>query len=191
MAGTGKTIPDRDEQDIGLPARHFLRNQPCHFLLLIDDVEEGRRGVIKEVFIRYRTAMDTLLLSDEKQRAAVHFFANMLEAYYFAHSAAVNQALGSTVLEGDHAGDVELIRHPKNELKDRWHGFDERAHGALIVDRLDLEHVLANPQTCAYLRSLLAWCVRQLHARCQVWDSDLGQRFQLQAGTRESLTDHQ
>ena len=47
--------------------------------------------------------------------ASVHFLVNMLEAYYFAHAAATNGVLG-TELE-DFEGDVESIRHPKNDLK--------------------------------------------------------------------------
>jgi hypothetical protein len=115
----------------------------------------------------------------------------MLEAYYFAHSAAVNQALGALVLAADHEGDVELIGHPKNELKRRHPGFDERAHGALIVPLLEAEHILANPNTCGFLRSLFGWCVRQLLANGQVWDPNLGQCFQLAAGAREHLTSNQ
>ena len=191
MAGSGKIIPDSDEEKIGFPARRFLRGQPGHFVIVIDDVEEARRSIVAQVFERYRKALDTMLQPEERQRAAVHFLANMLEAYYFAHSAAVNQALGTTVLETDHDGDVELIGHPKRELKKRFPGFDERTHGAMIVGLLDLEHVLANPESCAYLRSLLGWCVRQLLANGQVWDPNLGHRFQLQAGVREQLTDKQ
>jgi hypothetical protein len=46
-----------------------------------------------------------------------YFLVNMLEAYYFAHSKAVNMAAGRIVLANDHEGDVETIPHPKNELK--------------------------------------------------------------------------
>ncbi len=191
MVGTGKIIPDNDEDQIGLPARRFMRCQSCHFVILIDDIEEARRPVIAQVFERYRKALDTMLQPAERKKVAVHFFANMLEAYYFAHSAAVNQALDSKVLEKDHDGDVELIGHPKGQLKHLFPGFDERAHGALIVPLLDMDHILGNPKTCAYFRSLYGWCVRQLQANGQVWDPHLGQRFQLQIGTREQLTDNQ
>jgi hypothetical protein len=191
MVGTGKVIPDSDEEKIGLPTRHFLRNQAHHFVILIDDVEQARRPVIRLVFERYRKALDTMLKPAEREKAAVHFFANMLEAYYFANSAAVNQALGATVLNADYDGDVETIEHPKGELKKLFAGFDERAHGALIVPLLDVDHILANPKTCAYFRSLFGWCVRQLQANCQVWDSKLGQCFQLQAGVHEQLSKNQ
>ena len=191
MVGSGQTIPDKDEQEIGLPARRFLRGEPAHCVILIDDVEQARRPVIDQIFRRYRTALDIMLTAPERARASVHFFANMLEAYYFAHSAAVNQALGTTVLAQDWAEDVESIGHPKGELKNRVQGFDERAHGALILPLLDLDHVLSNPQTCAFLRSLFGWSVRQLCDCAQVWDAELPQRYQLQNGVREALTNAQ
>ena len=138
MIGSGKVIPTKDEEQIGMAARAFLRNQPCRFVILIDDMEHPRQTWIAQVFARYRAALDTMLLHDEKQRAAVHFFATMLEAYYFAHSAAVNTALGASVFASDFAGDVETIRHPKNELKNKFAGFDARSQGALIVPMLGL-----------------------------------------------------
>jgi len=191
MAGTGKTIPNRDEERIGLPARRHLRNQPHHFVLLIDDVEAARRPMIDQIFTRYRKAMDTMLIAEEKNRAAVHFFANMLEAYYFAHSDAVNQALGNAILAGDWQGDVEQIEHPKGKLKELRQGFDERAHGADIVPLLDLHHILSNADTCAFLRSQFAWCVKQLNAHAQIWDANLSQYFRLPDGSRAPLTNNQ
>lgn len=191
MVGSGKTIPDKDEEEIGIPARRFLSKNPCRFVVLIDDVEEARRPDIARIFERYRKALDTLLQPAEQQRASVHFLANMLEAYYFADSGAVNRALGAMVLDADYNGEVEFIRHPKNELKRLFPGFDERAHGASIVPLLNTDHILDNPQTCAFLRSLFDWCVQKLHAHCNVWVPDLEQSFQLQTGIREPLTSNQ
>lgn len=188
MVGCGKTIPDRDQNEIGLPARGFLQNHPNRFLILIDDVEADRRPRIDQVFARYRLALDTMLGDGEKSRVAVHFLANMLEAYYLANSAAVNQALGTTVLDADHAGDVEEIPHPKNQLKGLFHGFDEKDDGAKIVPLLDLDHVLNNPETCAFLRSLFGWCVGRLSESAEQWDPDLSVRYQLEQGIREPLT---
>ena len=188
MVGSGQIIPTEDERDIAIPARQYLRQQPCRFLVLIDDVEHARRPFIAQVFARYRAALDTLLAPDEQHRASVHFFASMLEAYYFAHSTAVNVALETNVLTADFAGDVETIRHPKNELKQSFPGFDERVHGAKIVARLELDHVLSNPQTCAFLRSLFGWCVQRLLDHCPVYDAGLGAYFNLQGGVREPLT---
>ena len=120
MVGSGQDIPTNDESEIGIPVRHFLRQPPCRFLVLIDD--------------------------------------------------------------------VETIRHPKNELKQSFPGFDERVHGAKIVARLELDHVLSNPQTCAFLRSLFGWCVQRLLDHCPVYDAGLGAYFNLQGGVREPLT---
>jgi hypothetical protein len=191
MAGTGKIIPDTDEEQIGLPARRFLRNQTLHFIILIDDVEASRRSFIDQVYLRYRKAIDTMLQSEETRRASVHFFANMLEAYYFAHSQAVNIALKSLVLSSDFSGDVETINHPKNQLKNLFVGFDEREHGALIVAQLDLDYILANPNTCAFLRSLIGWCVNQLVRYGQLYDSKLPHYYQLRDGIRAEITKDQ
>ena len=154
MIGTGKTIPDRDQSEIGLPARRFLAQQST-FVVLVDDLEENRAHAIKEVFKRYRLALDTILRAD-KHRASVHFFVRMLEAYYFADAQAINAVLG-TELDDCH-GDVETIPHPKNELKKLVPGFDEVEHGREIVARLGVPHVLSTPDTCASLRTLFAWC---------------------------------
>ena len=65
----------------------------------------------------------------------------------------INQVLGTDL--ADHDGDVEEIRHPKNELKRIAPGFDEIEHGRLIVDLLDVPHILSRPETCRSLRTLL------------------------------------
>jgi len=188
MIGCGEDILSEDEREIGLPARRFLRDQPCHFVVLIDDVEYKRRPVLAQVFQRYREALDTMLRPEERIRAAVHFFANMLEAYYFAHSGAVNKAIGALVLESDAEGDVEQMLHPKNDLKRRHVGFDEKADGSKIVPLLDLDHILNNPNTCAYLRALFAWCVRQVKDNCPVYDDDLHTRYRIPVGAQADLT---
>ena len=155
MVGTGKTIPDRDAEEIGLPARRYL-SQPDRFVVLVDDLEHGRRTQAMGVFLRYRRALDTMLRAD-RRRAAVHFFVNMLEAYYFADARTVNAVLGTAL--ADRVGDVETIRHPKNDLKGMRPAFDEIEHGKQIMEKLDMEHVLSRPDTCASLRALFAWCV--------------------------------
>jgi hypothetical protein len=191
MVGSGQIIPTEDEREIAIPARQFLRQQTCRFLILIDDVEHDRRPIISQVFNRYRAALDTLLAPEERRRAAVHFLANMLEAYYFAHSAAVNAVLEMNVLLADFLEDVETIRHPKNDLKRLCPDFDERVHGARIVARLDIDHVLSNPKTCAFLRSLFGWCVQRLLDHCPVYDVELRTCFNLRNGLREPLTANQ
>ena len=110
MLGSGKAVPDRDASEIGLPARGFLSSHD-RYVLLVDDLEADRSQVMQEVFGRYRAALDTVLSEDQARRAAVHFFVNMLEAYYFADTRAVNDVLDTEL--ADFAGDVESIRHPK------------------------------------------------------------------------------
>lgn len=156
MVGTGKTIPDSDASEIGLPARRFMESGgDC--VMLVDDLEFGRSAVAAEVFDRYRRALDTMLVADRAHKAAVHFLVNMLEAYYFADTEAVNRVLG-TNLE-DFNGDVETIRNPKNELKTAYAAFDEREHGPMIVRNLNVLHVLSRADSCASLRTMFAWAV--------------------------------
>ncbi len=71
-------IPDKDDE-IGLHARRFLSTSKCAYVLVVDDLEQSRAGDARQVFERYRKALDTIL-SQDKQRAAVHFLVNMLGA---------------------------------------------------------------------------------------------------------------
>lgn len=181
MKGDGRSLPSLDTE-IGLAARTWLGKDTDKLLLLVDDLEHARREEIREVFGRYRTLLDTMLSPEQRARASVHFLVNMLEAYYFAHAAAVNTVLNTNLV--DHAGDVEEIRHPKNDLKKLYPGFDEVMHGEAIVKRLDVEHVLGNPQTCTSLRVLFAWCV-------QAMGGELGTRFCLDSVARDGVTGSQ
>ncbi len=160
MVGRGNEIPPADTEEIGLPARTFLDADPCHMLILIDDLEYERRPIKQEVFDRYRQALDQLLNDEERSRASVHFLVNMLEAYFLADTRAMNSVLG--LAEADYAGDVEEIRNPKGKIKKRYPSFKEVADGGPILDQIEVAHVLANPETCASLRALFAWCVRVL-----------------------------
>ena len=159
MIGTGKRIPNQDAEKIGLPARRFLSSED-RFVLLIDDLEADRSDDIQQVFDRYRRALDTMLTKAQACRASVHFLVNMLEAYYFADARAVNAALGTEL--DDYEGDVETIRHPKKELKRICPGFDERKHGRLIVERLDIFHVLSRMEACCSLRTIFAWIYKAI-----------------------------
>ncbi|NJL57657.1 DUF4276 family protein [bacterium] len=125
-------------------------------MLLIDDLEYARRGDAVEIFERYRQAFDRILLDEQKRRASVHFLVNMLEAYYFGDAAAINQVLGTCL--NDYQDDVETIRHPKNDLKSIYPGFDEKRDGGNILDCLNVEHILSKSNTCASLRTLFLWC---------------------------------
>ncbi len=154
MVGTGKKIPDRDAEQIGLPARHFLCSGGG-FVILVDDLEARRAEQADTVFRRYRKALDTILGDSMAARAAVHFLANMLEAYYFGDSRAVNEVLGTNFEDFD--GDVETIKHPKNKLSSLHADFNEKEHGPLIVRRLDIRHLLAHRDRCAFLRTMFKW----------------------------------
>lgn len=171
VVGTDKAIPDRDAERIGFPARSYLEN-PCSYVILLDDLEHDRSSQAQQIFERYRKIFDTIL-SDKKHRASVHFLVNMLEAYYFADSESVNAVLGTSLQ--DYEGDVETIRHPKGELKKIYSGFNEKEHGGLILDLLDVEKVLSNPETCASLRTLFAWCLKAVGETAT-------DKYQLQSG---------
>ncbi len=158
----GGRIPSRAETEISLPARRVLRESPDRLLVLIDDLEHDRRGQVESIFELYRESLDLLLDPNETSRAAVHFLANMLEAYFFADPGAVARALGLDL--GAHDGDVEEIRHPKSRLRQFFPSYREREHGGRILEHLDLHEVLADPETCAWLRSCVAWIVRALRA---------------------------
>ena len=167
MVGGGKTIPDRDASQIGLPARGFMASGG-DYVMLVDDLESERSSVAKAVFDRYRLALDTMLTVDMAGKAAVHFLVNMLEAYYFADADAVNNVLGTNLQDFD--GDVETIRHPKNELKALHAAFDEKEHGPLIVRTLDVVHVLSRADTCASLRTMFVWAAEATHSTVMVPD---------------------
>lgn len=154
MVGAGKAIPNRDANEIGLPARQFMGSKG-DFVMLVDDLEFDRSSQATAVFDRYRLALDTMLPKESTGKAGVHFLVNMLEAYYFADAKAVNSVLGTDLEDFD--GDVETIRHPKNELKTFHAAFDEREHGPLIVRALDVVHVLSRSDACASLRTMFEW----------------------------------
>ena len=182
MVGSGKTIPNRDEGEIGLPARLFLTSRTdtrftsrtdTRFVILVDDLERKRSGERRQIFARYRLALDTMLRSDEARRTSVHFLVNMLEAYYFADARAVNAVLGTDL--DDYGGDVEAIRHPKKELKGLFPEFDEIEHGCRILHELDVSHVLSRKEYCSSLRTMFAWV-------CKAIDEPEGEAYQLAKG---------
>ena len=160
MIGSGKTIPNKDIEEIGLPARGFLDESPDHYVLLIDDLEFNRSELENKIFDRYRSALDSVT-KEEKGRCSVHFLVYMLEAYYFADSNAIRRVLGSnpeTPLKAYH-GDVESIRNPKSKLKDLFPSFKEREHGGRILQFLEMTRVLHDRESCPSLRTLIAWCL--------------------------------
>jgi hypothetical protein len=183
-----KRIPDRDEE-VGLFARRYLSSD-FDYVILVDDLEHDHRDQVEEVFQRYRVALDTMLQPvGSNARASVHFLVNMLEAYYFAHAAAINGVLGTE--EGDYEGDVESIRHPKNELKKLSPGFDEVVHGRLILERLDVSRVLSNPSTCRSLRTLFGWCSKAIgRPFTDVYQLKEGLYYDVTRGQIDQLLEH-
>jgi hypothetical protein len=160
---TGRQIPDKDAE-IGADARRWLFNDPANRLIWIDDLEASQRDTAQSKYQRMRNAVDTMLNPhpEVKVRFSVHFFVNMIEAYYFASIETVNQALGlSLELRND---DCENIRHPKDKLKSavkqlgQNQSFDEVEDGKRVVTQLRLDEILDNPLTCRGLRTLVAWC---------------------------------
>jgi hypothetical protein len=188
MVGLGQKIPSKDEEEIGLPARRHLQSDDCNFVILIDDLENERREQAQQVFDRYRLAIDTLLNAEQQKRASVHFLVNMLEAYYFADADAINNVLGINPPIEDHIDDVEDIRNPKGKLKTLFQGFNEIEHGGLILERLNVEHVLSNPETCAWLRTLFAWCLKALERYPDFESLALQDKFCLNDGVMSDIT---
>ncbi len=138
-------------------------NKANSFVVILDDLEKSREDSFHGVFCRYRMALDTMLDTPIRWRAAVHFFVFMIEAYYFADSRAVNSISGTNLNDFD--GDVETISNPKSKLKNLAENFDEIRHGKQIVERLDLRHILSNPEHCASLRSLFKWCATAIGSK--------------------------
>ncbi len=169
MVGEGKIIPSEDENEIGIPARQFMALSPSHCVILIDDLEHSAAEQANEKLGRYRIAIDALLTRQPefKIRAAVHFLVNMLEAYYFADAQAIQKHFNFPIQWVDYPGDVETIVHPKGDLNalcNQYVGrvFHEIDDGWAIIRRLDLNQVLSNPNTCAWLRTLFAWCIEKM-----------------------------
>jgi len=191
MVGNGKIIPDKDEAEIGLPARRYLTENECHFVLLIDDLEHERRYIAQQVFDRYRLALDAILRELQKQRAAVHFLVPMLEAYYFADANSINSVLKLEPHLDDYDGDVEAKRNPKADLKRFYPGFDEKEDGGKILDCIDIEHVLSRPDTCASLRTLMKWCIKIMESYQNFDFLSLDDSYCLQDGKLYEVTKKQ
>lgn len=182
--GNGKDIPSIDAK-IGLAARKYLMTDVCHFVLLIDDLEYGRRNQAQRIFDRYRLALDTVL-NASKHRASVHFLLNMLEAYYFGDARAINAVLGTSL--PDHKDDVETIRNPKSDLRRTYPSFREIDDGGEILNQIDIEHVLSRPDTCASLRTLFAWCVEILAQHPNFDRPDFDNKYRLHDGILSVIT---
>lgn len=184
MVGSGKMIPDKDFEKIGAPARRYINEDQCNRVIIVDDLEEDSRPNVMDKFNRYRLALNSAL-QDKKDRASVHFLVNMLEAYFFAHPDAVNIALGLEPPMKEWDGDVESIRHPKSELRKYAPNYHEIDSVGQILDMLDLDVILANPNHCAALRTCIKWIVGQLldyPKKEYLVQQNFDERFHLQTG---------
>ncbi len=185
VVGTNQKTEKKDELEIGLPARGYVRRSDCHFVLLIDDLEYSRRNQSLEVFNLYRTVFDTVL-NTLKHCASVHFLVNMLEAYYFADAQAINAVLETSL--PDYEGDVETIRNPKSDLRAEYQGFREIDDGGRILDRIDIDRVLSRPNTCASLRTLFVWCVKVLETYSEHDCGGFYDKYRLHDGKLSEIT---
>lgn len=180
IAGSGRMLPSKDVERIGLPARGFLRKGENRRVVLVDDLEYDRRPTASGVWERYRNALDQALNGiEEKSKAAVHFFVNMVEAYFLADAQSTNSALGTSL--PSQAEDVESVRNPKGTLKRAYPGYDEIEHGVQVVDAIDMDRILSNPETCKALRTLFLWCAQQAGI-------EIDERFRLNDGAVWSVT---
>jgi len=183
VTGTEKKVINKRDEQIGLIARRFLiggKSDERRILILLDDLEGARSDLADSVFSRYRDALDVFLTPHGKEQcASVHFLRNMLEAYYWADPDAVSKSMNE--LHPGHgkrpfvgcSGDVETIRHPKNDLKDYYGSFDEIRDGGKILENIDVSRVLGNPETCRALRTMFHWCIEKLsaHPNFEQWRS--------------------
>ena len=187
----GSLIPDKDVDFVKI-ARRFFQDYPCGFVLLIDDMD-GWSERAGEVFNRYRTGLNTMLNVAQQKQASVHFLVNMLEAYYFADAATINAELKLQPPLTDYQGDVETIPNPKHELKKLYPKFNEISDGGGILKKLDVAHVLSRPETCAWLRTLFAWCVKivECHPYYASLPSSPSHKFCLSNGTYSPVTSGQ
>jgi len=146
MVGSGRIIPDKDAEKIGFPARGYLSSSPCHFVIVIDDLEYDRRDIVQQVYERYRSTLDAILTEEQRGRASIHFLVNMLEAYYFADADSINRVLHLHPPLRDFEGDVEAIVHPKGNLKRIHKGFHEIDHGVKFLPLLTLIKCYQGPR---------------------------------------------
>ncbi len=185
VVGTNQAIPTTDWEEIGVPARDYVKKSGYYFVILIDDLEYGRRDKEQRVFDRYHEALDTIPTT-LRHRASVHFLVYMLEAYYFADAQAIKDALGTSL--SDYGADVETIRNPKRKLRQQHHSFKPIDDDGEILDYIDIEHVLSRPDTCASLRTLFAWCVKVLAKYSNYDCADLDDKYRLHDGILSVVT---
>lgn len=170
VVGTRSLVMPRDIEQIGGKVSKFITANPCHFILIVDDLEDDSENA-KAIFDRYYSILDDVLAPNFRDRASMHFLCTMLEAYFFRDIHAINQALGLALQPADYPSDVEQIRHPKGELKTKYRTrertYDEIVDGGRIMAMLDTNLLLSDANACAYLRTLFAWCIEKIIVHSQ------------------------
>lgn len=193
IVGTANSLPARD-QELALRARRFLRKKSCRYVIVIDDLERKRVDQANDVYQHYRTALDNekILSPQERQRSAVHFLVNMLEAYFFADPQAVNKALKPAILLQELDGDVEKIGNPKAVLKEHCKKYREIQDSGKVLNTISLTRVLENPECCKSLRTLVAWCIAALKPVLQEAEhAELIEQFKVRKESLSPLTSKQ
>lgn len=155
--GVPKKIPKKHAEQIGLTSRRWLQDGLVDYIILVDDIESSRRSQIDLVYKNYIAIFDKEL-GNYRKNASVHFFVNMIEAYFFADSNSINSVFNKAIV--DDSDDVEDIKNPKVKLKSivgQYHEIDDLGR---LLNSLSVGHVLSKPDTCGYLRVLFAWCIK-------------------------------
>ncbi len=171
VVNTDKTLPDKDAA-IGFDARRYLSNQKdgyTHHVILIDDLEGLNENDARNAYERYRVALVKINPKDE-HRVSIHYLINMLEAYYFVNTDALNSFVNpeglpesQKIIFDNYSNDVEDMPHPKSAIKskfakNKYRAFNEKQAAQEIIPQLNVPLILSNPDTCAGLRTLFKWC---------------------------------
>lgn len=199
--GGGKELTDR-QAELGVEVRNALAprfGRAFDLVVFVDDLEHAFRARRREKFLLYREAIDRMLAREGRpdeilrRRASVHFLVNMVEAYFFADPATFRSVLGidpprvETLPSSESSAtpNPEDIKHPKGQIErilgELGRSYHETDDGAGLLEQLDAEVVLADPDTCASLRTLFAWCWNRMGL-------ERGEEFQLRAGRLDEMT---
>jgi hypothetical protein len=170
LVGTDKGLADRDEE-LFLKSRGYLCAEPGRFdgrfVILVDDVE---CRPWKAVFDRYRQAFDHLSRNPSTAalaaRCGVHFFKQMVEAYFFAIPGLLDSELGAKVESDAGCKDVEDIPHPKNLIFKMAPNYHENLDAIRLLRGLRLDDVLKDESTCCFLRSMVNWVLAAISRPC-------------------------
>lgn len=85
---------------------------------------------------------------------------------------------------------METIRNPKAMLKKQSPNFKDIQDGGQILDLLEIEYVLSQPDACASLRTLFAWCLKVLekYPNQEYLDQSVTNKYRLNDGILSLIT---